>query len=427
MDVPLREKGGGNPKKEVPMEKKWTKAGCVAVVLAMSVLLAGVSSWAAAPAPATIKVGAVIALTGGMAAGGKDVKAGYDIAVKHINDAGGIMVKEYNKKLPLELIILDDESDSVKTTTRLDKLSSVDNVAAFLGGFSSDLNVVGMATAEKNKVPWIGVTVAAEAPFKKGFKYVFAPFSLTGDQVPTFFDLLDSIPKEQRPTKLGYLELQVDWGLETGEYLRDLAKKRGYTIVAEQKYAPPTKDFSSLILAMKSAGADAIYSTPTPPGSVAIVKQMKELDYAPKVTCFIRGPDTSTYWDALGKEANYVISDGNWDETMKYPGNDRVVKDYRAVDPKVASIGIPVGAAYAAVQVLAKAIEMAGSLDRETLRNTIGKVDMMTVRGPIKFRENGSAVIKYGFRQWQNGKNVQIWPKEVASGSLLLAPPWDKR
>jgi branched-chain amino acid transport system substrate-binding protein len=93
----------------------------------------------------------------------------------------------------------------------------------------------------------------------------------------------------------------------------------------------------------------------------------------------------------------------------------------------VASIGIPVGAAYAAVQVLAKAIEMAGSLDRETLRNTIGKVDMMTVRGPIKFRENGSAVIKYGFRQWQNGKNVQIWPKEVASGSLLLAPPWDKR
>jgi branched-chain amino acid transport system substrate-binding protein len=209
--------------------------------------------------------------------------------------------------------------------------------------------------------------------------------------------------------------------------LRDLAKKRGYTIVSEQKYAPPTKDFSSLILALKSAGAEAIYSTPTPPGSIAIVKQMKELDYAPKVTCFIRGPDTSTYWDAMGKDANYVISDGNWDETMKYPGNDRVVKDYRAMDPKIASIGIPVGSAYAAIQVLAKAIEMAGTLDRETLRNTIGQVDMMTVRGPIKFRPNGSAIIKYGFRQWQNGKNVQIWPNEVASGKLLLAPPWDKR
>ncbi len=385
------------------------------------------NSSTAAEAPSSIKIGAVIALTGAMAAGGKDVKAGYDIAIKHINDAGGIFVKEYNKKLPIELIVLDDESDSVKTTTRLDKLNTVDKVVAYLGGFSSDLNVVGMATAEKNRVPWIGVTVAAEAPFKKGYRYIFVPFSQAYDQVTTFFDLLDSIPKEQRPQKLGHMELQVDWGKECGAYIRDMAKKRGYTIVADLKYAPPTRDFSSLIMDLKSAGAEAVFSVPTPPQSIVIVKQMKELNYAPKVTVFIRGPDLSTYWDAMGKDANYIISDGNWDESMKYPGNDRVVKEYREKHPGVKSIGIPVGCAYAAVQILAKAIEMAGTLDREKLRDTIGKVEMMTVRGPIKFRENGSAIIKYGFRQWQDGRNIQIWPKEIAVGELKLAPPWDKR
>ncbi len=408
-------------------KKKWFMTSLIITGLLFSFMAAGINPGVAAPAPSSIKLGAVIALTGAMASGGKDVKAGYEIAVKHINEGGGVFVKEYNKKLPLELTILDDESDAVKTTTRLDKLSSVDNVVAYLGGFSSDLNVVGMSTAEKNKVPWIGVTVAAEAPFKKGFKYVFVPFSLAGDQVATFYDLLDSIPKGQRPTKIGHLELQVDWGLESGEYIRDLGKKRGYTIAAEQKYAPPTKDFSPAILALKSAGAEAIYSVPTPPQSIMIVKQMKELNYAPRVTCFIRGPDLSTYWQAMEKDANYVISDGNWDETMKYPGNDRVVKEYKANYPPVASIGIPVGCAYGAMQILMKAIETAGTLDREKIRNAIGKVEMMTVRGPIKFRENGSAVIKYGFRQWQNGKNVQIWPKEVAVGELLLAPPWDKR
>lgn len=385
------------------------------------------NSSTAAEAPSSIKIGAVIALTGAMAAGGKDVKAGYDIAIKHINDAGGIFVKEYNKKLPIELIVLDDESDSVKTTTRLDKLNTVDKVVAYLGGFSSDLNVVGMATAEKNRVPWIGVTVAAEAPFKKGYRYIFVPFSQAYDQVTTFFDLLDSIPKEQRPQKLGHMELQVDWGKDCGAYIRDMAKKRGYTIVADLKYAPPTRDFSSLIMDLKSAGAEAVFSVPTPPQSIVIVKQMKELNYAPKVTVFIRGPDLSTYWDAMGKDANYIISDGNWDESMKYPGNDRVVKEYREKHPGVKSIGIPVGCAYAAVQILAKAIEMAGTLDREKLRDTIGKVEMMTVRGPIKFRENGSAIIKYGFRQWQDGRNIQIWPKEIAVGELKLAPPWDKR
>src|SRR5512143_3288186 len=218
------------------------------------VMTLGVTSAIGAQAPATIKLGAVIALTGAMASGGKDVRAGYEIAIKHINDAGGVFVKQYNKKLLLELIIMDDESYAVKTTTRLDKLSSVDNVVAYLGGFSSDLNIVGMATAEKNKVPWIGVTVAAEAPFKKGYRYIFVPFSLASDQVITFFDFLDSIPKEQRPTKLGHMELQVDWGKECGDHIRAVAKPRGYTVVADQKYAPPTRDFSSLILDLKSAG-----------------------------------------------------------------------------------------------------------------------------------------------------------------------------
>jgi branched-chain amino acid transport system substrate-binding protein len=129
----------------------------------------------------------------------------------------------------------------------------------------------------------------------------------------------------------------------------------------------------------------------------------------------------------MGKDANYVLSAGNWDESMRYPGNDRVVKEYRAKYPDVKSIGIPVGCAYSAVQILVKAIETSGTLDREKLRTTIGKVEMMTVAGPIKFREDGSAIIKYGFRQWLDGKNVLIWPKEVAVGELRLALPWDKR
>jgi len=387
----------------------------------------GMSRVLAATAPATIKLGAVIPMTGAMASGGKDIRAGYEIAVKHMNDAGGVFVKEYNKKLPFELLILDDESDAVKTTTRLDKLYSVDRVVAYLGGYSSDLNIVGMSTAEKNKVPWIGVTVAVEAPFKKNFKYTFAPHNLSGDQIRTFLDLLDSIPKDQRPTKIGHLELLVDWGKECGEHLRDMAKKRGYTIVVDQKYAAPTKDFSSLILDLKSAGADVLFSVPTPPQSIGLVKQMKELQYSPKVTLFIRGPDLSTYWEAMGRDASYVISSGDWDETMSYPGNDKLVKEYRAKNPEIKNIGIPVGCAYGVVQILAKAIEMAGTLDREAIRNTIAKVEITTVRGPTKFNENGTPILRYGFRQWQNEKNVQIWPKEVAVGELLLAPPWDKR
>jgi branched-chain amino acid transport system substrate-binding protein len=405
--------------------KAW-KGLLLGVVMA-GVGLAGVIPQVTADAPEAIKIGSVIALTGRMAAGGKDVKAGYDLAVKDINDAGGVMVKAFGKKVPLELIVVDDESDPVKTTTRLDKLNSVDKVAAYLGGFSSDLNVVGMAAAEKNKVPWIGVTIAVEAPFNAGYKWVFAPFSMSHDQVKAFFDLLDSIPADQRPRKIGHLQLNVDWGNECAKYLGEIAKARGYTIVAEEKYAPSTNDFSSAILALKSAGADAVFSVPTPPQSILLVKQMKELNFAPKVTCLIRGPDLTTYWEAMGKDANYIISDGNWDASMDYPGNKKLVEEYMAGNPGAKSIGLPVGPAYAAVQILANAIERAGSLDREKIRDAIAKTDMVTVRGPIKFRSNGTAIIDYGLRQWQNGKNVLIWPPSATRNKVILAPPWDKR
>lgn len=398
----------------------------LSVSLALVIVL-GFSAWSVlAAAPEEITIGAVVPLTGRMAGGGKDVKAGYELAVKHLNDKGGIFVKELNKKLPLKLEVLDDESDPVKTASRLEKLYSVDKVIAYLGGFSSLLNVAGMSIAEKNKVPWIGITIAVEAPIRSGFKYSFVPFGMSTAQATAFVDVLDSIPKDNRPKKIANFELQTDWGLECGKHLSKLAKERGYELIT-QKYAPGTKDFSSMILAAKSAGAEALFSVPTPPQSIALIKQMKELAYAPKVTCFVRGADFWTYWQALGKDANYIISDGNWDENMPFPGNDKLKKDYRAKHPKVESIGNPVGPAYAAVQILAAAIEKAGTLDRGKIRDVLAGTDMMTVKGPVKFRPNNTAVVVYGLRQWQNGKQQIIWPKDIATAKLLLAPPWNKR
>ncbi|MBI5442963.1 MAG: amino acid ABC transporter substrate-binding protein [Deltaproteobacteria bacterium] len=403
------------------------KGRLVPTLLALAGLWLAAGQGAATAAEVqSIKLGSVIALTGRMAAGGKDVKAGYDLAIKHINADGGVFVKEVGRKLPLELIVLDDESDPVKTTGRMEKLYSVDNVVCYLGGFSSLLNIAGLSTAEKNKVPWVGVTVAAEGPFKKGFKYIFAPFALSGKQVTTFLDLLDSFPKADRPTKIANFEEQSDWGLEVGQHLREMAKARGYQVI-DQKYSPSATDFSAQILAAKAAGADAVLSTPSPPQSMQLVRQMKQLGYAPKATVLIRGPDLTTYWDSMGADAQYIISDGNWHEGFAFPKNQRLVKDFFAANPQEKSIGLPVGAAYAVVQIVADAIERAGSLDREKIRTAIQATNLVTVRGPVTFQPGGMGNVAYGFRQWQDGKNQFVFPRDNASAKLLVAPPWNKR
>ena len=64
-------------------------------------------------------------------------KAGYEIAIDDINKKGGVFVKEFNKKIPLELILLDDESNMTLTVSRMETLYSSNDVVAYLGGFSS--------------------------------------------------------------------------------------------------------------------------------------------------------------------------------------------------------------------------------------------------------------------------------------------------
>ena len=65
-------------------------------------------------------------------------------------------------------------------------------------------------------------------------------------------------------------------------------KKGGFEVVFHKKYPFGTKDFSALITGAKSAGAEILYAYPIPPEAPTILKQMKELDFNPKVTFFTR-------------------------------------------------------------------------------------------------------------------------------------------
>src|SRR2546422_8277594 len=116
----------------VPTRRRSADTTKEASMNALSVaLLALLVAWPALAAAQTIKVGAVVPLTGRYGGGGAQVRAGYEIGVEHVNAAGGVDVD--GKKLPLELVLLDDESDATKTVSRLETLAA-QGVVAYLGG-----------------------------------------------------------------------------------------------------------------------------------------------------------------------------------------------------------------------------------------------------------------------------------------------------
>ncbi len=380
------------------------------------------------PSPATIKIGVVNSVTGAMAAGGKWIKQGYDIGIKHINQTGGVYIKEFNKKIPLEIIYVDNESDPKKVISRMEKLYSVDRVDVFLGGFAAHLIIPQLAIAEKYRIPIIVTTIGSTAEFEKGYKYSFTPFMSEQDQVITFLDVLDSIPKDQRPGKIAFFEIQEEWGVATGRYLREFGEKRGYKIVTHEKYAMGATDFSSLIIKAKSDGAEALYTNPAPPQGITIVKQMKELDWSPKFAYIMRAADVIMWTKNLGKDGDYICHSGGWDNHLKLPGVEKFNLDYKSAYGNLPEP--PAGSAYVCVQVLADALERAGTIDRDKLRDAIASTNMMTIMGPMKFKPNGRGEGKYvrTMSQWQGGKDELVWPKDQASAPLAYPiPAWKDR
>ena len=372
----------------------------------------------------TIKVGAVVPLTGRYAALGAQVRAGYEIGVEQTNAAGGVTVG--GKKMPIELTLLDDESDPTKTVARLETLAT-QGVVAYLGGAGSDLHAAAASIGDKNKIPYLGIAFALNGIHKQGLRYLFSPFPKSPDLAKETFVLLDgSIPAAQRPTKVALLLERTDWGKEMGSAWESLAKQNGYQIVASGEYAPGAKDFSELILKAKSAGAEAVFALPSPPDGMTIVKQMKELDFNPKAVVFIRAADPPVWSQNLGKDGDYFLLSPGWHFAARYPKvaevNDAHQKRLnRPADPLV-------GPAYACVQILAEAITRAGSLDREKIRDAIAATNMTTVVGPVRFRPDGTGEVKVFFQQWLKGKQELIWPKEFATAQFgYPAPPFSQR
>lgn len=379
-----------------------------------------------APVPAwaqTIKVGAVVPITGRYGAGGAQVRAGYEFAVETINAAGGVAVG--GRKMPLELVLLDDESDATKTVARLETLGG-QNVVAYLGGFGSDLHAAASSVAEKNRIAYLGVAFALHKVHEQGFRYLFSPFWKSPDIASQMPGLLALTPAAERPKTAAIFQEKTDWGREMTAAWEEGAKAAGYRVVMHGEYAPGAKDFADLILRAKAANADAVLSLPSPPDGMTIVKQMKELGYTPKLAMFIRAADPPVWAKNLGKDGDYAILAPGWHYAVKAPGvrelTDMHQKKFgRPPDPIV-------GPAYACVQILAAAIGKAGALDHDKVRDAIAATDMTTVIGPVKFRPDGTGIVQSVFVQWINGKQELVWPKESATAPLAYpAPPFSKR
>jgi branched-chain amino acid transport system substrate-binding protein len=368
-------------------------------------------------APESIKIGAVVPLTGAFAGGGAQIQRGYVYAVDAINEAGGVFVEEFGVSLPLELDVRDDASDPNQTASNMEELGGA-GVVAYLGGFATPVVAAGTAIAERNQIPYLAVATSTQALHEQGFRYFFSPFPKSPDMAVSVYEMLNGlIPEGERPLRVGIFQESTDWGEELGPLWTENASEYGYEVVLHETYAPGSSDFTDIILRAQAAEVEALFSLPTPPDGFGIYQQMGELGWKPPFNLVVRAADVPT-WNDLGEAGEGVVLSTPWHPALGFPGTEEV--NQRHLDEEGRPADPVVGSAYALVEILADAIERAGTLDHEAVRDAIAATDgLSTIIGPITFREDGTAPVPNPLMQRVEGAIALIWPADSATAELV--------
>ena len=378
------------------------------------------------PAPEFIELGSSISLTGKYGSLGGMILPGYEYAVDDINKAGGVYVEEYGVKIPLRLTSYDDESDPTKAVSRMETLNSDLALAAYLGGGGSEMHAASAAIAEKNQIPYCGIAFALYQIHQQGYQYLFSPFPKSPQQAKDVFEALNSLVGDGEKPKIAIFTYNDDWGKEMGALWQENAKTNGYEVVVYAENPPKPNDWSDSIQKAKAAGAEVLLTLPIFPDGSAMFKTMAELGWAPKYALVIRAPEGLNWGESMGTTGDYVTIFPGWHHDATFPGDAELNAKSEAAVGRPADI--LTGPAYACVQIVAAAIEKAGTLDTAAVRDAMAAVDMDTVIGPVTFNEDGTGNVANPMVQWQKGVTHIVWPPDLASAEFLYpAPPFDER
>jgi len=372
-----------------------------------------------------ILIGAHLPLSGAGSLVGAEQKWAYDKAVEDINKNGGIYVKEYDRKLPVRLAAIDDESDPIKAAEIVERLITQTKVDLMLSGQIGAMGVIpGMITAEKYKTYYHGTVIWIPDFLKHNFQWCTMYFITIESSSIAPFEIWNSLPEDQRPKRPAlFLEDSSD-GKQIGELLTAIAEKYGYEIVLLEYLEMDGKDFFSEIFKAKSMGVDAIILFANVPESVTMIRQMRKMNFSVKFFQGYKGTWASEFYKSLGKDADYIFCDGFWSEDYPFPNakelGERYYKDF-------GKHSVGAGMYYAVCQILWQAIEKAGTLDSAQVRQAVLDNKFDTVMGKVDYDERGIAIFTPAYFQWWKGKQEIIYPFEYSKFKLKITPPWNKR
>jgi branched-chain amino acid transport system substrate-binding protein len=344
--------------------------------------------------------------------------------IEQVNADGGIYLKDYGKKFPIEWIQYDDKSDQGTMVRLLEKLILEDKVDLILPPCSTSWLFAAAPVANKYEYILLGAEGGAESlePLTKDLPYVFLVLNYSATQIPVLADQF--VEWDIKTVAISFLE-----DLHGVEYSnRAMAEflPRGIEVPVIKSHPMEVQDMSPILKAAQDANVDAFCSMSYPGQNVLTTAQAIELGYNPKVFFETVGPFALWFRDIFTAPVIEGLMGGGAWNTKSSPA----AKEF--YDMSIAGFGeggIDMwGNLYywGSLQFFQQAIEKAGNLDQATIRDIMASDTFETALGPTWFDEKQRLAEECHpgeIGQWINGEWEVILPKDKATAEPIFPKP----
>lgn len=384
---------------------------------AIALIASGLGS-SALQAQDVIRIGAPLALTGGLADEGKKQQAAYQLWHERINAAGGVTMN--GRKHKVELVYYDYQTDEKRAQQLAERLITVDKVQVMTAPFGSGHSKVVAGVAERYGVPIVAVA-SAEPVHNQGYKTLFGTLAPSIGLIDAMLgQVREKMPATRRIAVLGRDDVFPKVMAST---MAAQARKAALELVYNELYPVGTLDHAAALTQLKATAPDWIFVTGYTKDLVLVRKQMADLRISAPVITMITGPAYREFVDSLGPLAENITSATWWHPSQSYQSDDvfgstqafsEAVLKKTGHDPDYVH-----ASSAAALIVIQRALEKSGSLEPEALRKAIAATDIRTFYGPIRFRADGMNENRnLPIIQIQGGKPVVLFPIDMQQAQL---------
>ncbi len=374
----------------------------------------------------TIVLGSALSLTGKYSTNGIHTQNGYELAVKVINERGGVKIGGKSYKFKIQYY--DDESTPARGAQLAERLINQDGVKYMLGPYSSGLTKAIAPVTEKYRVPMVEAEGASRSLFTQGYRYLFAVLSTSEQYLRSALDLAAELAEKEgrKPS-----DLKVAMAFENDPFSLDVragvvedVQRLGMKVVIDDKLPRDLNDMSATLTKVKALKPDILLVSGHSKGAATAARQIKEMEIQVPMIA-VTHCEAAKIIEKFGSATEGFLCPTQWAETLNYKdGYFGSAADYdkrfKATYTDYKNVPYQSAQASAAVLVWKDAFERAQSFDTEKVRDALAATDMETFYGRIKFAPEGNNIAKpMVLRQIQNGEFVVVAPTKYATGKVI--------